>query len=52
MFFFEIREEDYKMLGTVHGNKELSRTLVCEWFKKIQRKATALKMIQGVHRRL
>jgi len=48
MFFYETRE-GYKMLGTVHGHRELSRTPVYEWFKKkIQRKVTALKMIQGV----
>lgn len=52
MFFFETREEGYKILGTVHGHKEQSCTLVYEWFKKNQRKVTALKMIQGVNSHL
>ena len=26
-FFFETRENSYKMLGTLHGNKDLSHTV-------------------------
>jgi hypothetical protein len=35
------------MLGTVHGNGDLSRTPL-NGSKKFRKKATAFKMIQGV----
>ena len=31
------------MLGTVHGNVDLSRTRAFEWFKKIQKKSDSLQ---------